>query len=241
MPLNMESKKHGASRGWTVICDFDGTVTPFDATDALLERFADKRWEAVEQEWQRGSITARQCMEEQVTLLHAARNDLDAFLDTIPLREGFAEFIDFCERKALPVLVVSDGLDYSIRRILLRHGLERLPVIANRLVFNGPNAYRLKFPYGASGCPSGVCKCAVAQAAEGRFALVGDGRSDCCLAGAATVTLALRGKELERTCRREGYPCLPYTDFFEVRALVESLLQAPLPSGQRAGNVTKAV
>ena len=29
-----------AAGPYSVICDFDGTVTPFDVTDAILERFA---------------------------------------------------------------------------------------------------------------------------------------------------------------------------------------------------------
>ena len=33
-----------AAGPYSVICDFDGTVTPFDVTDAILERFARPAW-----------------------------------------------------------------------------------------------------------------------------------------------------------------------------------------------------
>ena len=40
-----------AAGPYSVICDFDGTVTPFDVTDAILERFARPAWKTIEDEW----------------------------------------------------------------------------------------------------------------------------------------------------------------------------------------------
>lgn len=227
VPPDADKKHYALSPQWTVMCDFDGTITPFDVTDALLERFANARWEAVERDWEQGKITARQCMEEQATLMRASRNELDAFLDTVPIRAGFPECVALCERHSLRLIIISDGMDYAIRRILLRHGFGRLPLIANRLLFDGPSSYRLAFPYGAAGCPSGVCKCAVAKACSESFLLIGDGHSDCCVAGAAALTLAQHGRELERTCLQKNYDHLPYTDFFDVCSILESMLRQP--------------
>ena len=60
-----------AAGPYSVICDFDGTVTPFDVTDAILERFARPAWKTIEDEWVRGAISARQCMERQIPLIEA--------------------------------------------------------------------------------------------------------------------------------------------------------------------------
>jgi 2,3-diketo-5-methylthio-1-phosphopentane phosphatase len=205
-----------AEGGWNIICDFDGTIACFDVTDAVLARFADPAWEAVEKEWLEGTITARQCLERQIRLINARPADLDAFLDSVPLTDGFAEFTRFCGERGLATLVVSDGLDYAIRRVLAVNGLEGLPVIANLLRFEGESGYGLEFPHGAPGCPSGVCKCAVAKAGGGKILLIGDGHSDICLAGLASFVLARRDKALHRHCRENGLPHAAYDDFFDI-------------------------
>lgn len=78
-----------AAGPYSVICDFDGTVTPFDVTDAILERFARPAWKAIEDEWVRGGISARECMERQIPLIEAPLERLDAFLDTVPVTKKY--------------------------------------------------------------------------------------------------------------------------------------------------------
>ncbi len=211
---------------WRIICDFDGTIVPLDVTDAILECFALPAWREIEDEWLAGHLTARDCMTRQVALLRTSRAELDAFLDTVPVDEGFPAFIRDCAASQRPVLVVSDGLDYAIRRILANHGLGGAPVIANRLVHCGEDRWRLDFPYGAADCPSGVCKCRVAESAPGRILLIGDGRSDCCLAGRADLVLAKRGLALAGRCVEADLPYFTYADFQEIRTL-DGLWAAP--------------
>jgi 2,3-diketo-5-methylthio-1-phosphopentane phosphatase len=204
---------------WHVVCDFDGTITPFDVTDAILQRFALPVWEAAEEAWTGGRISARECMDIQVSLLRASEKELDAFLDSVPVDEGFADFVTCCRNAGYPVTVVSDGLDYAIRRILAAHGLEWLPLVANHLVPQGAGRYRLEFPHGSADCPSGVCKCRAAGAGRGEILLVGDGRSDFCLARNASIILAKKNRELLRHCRDKGYPHAGYSDFGDILRL----------------------
>ena len=215
-----------AAAGWKVICDFDGTITPFDVTDAVLAKFAPPEWERIEREWLDDLISARQCMERQVALIAAPLDALEAFLDAIPLTPGFVGFCGFCRSQGLDLMVVSDGMDYPIKRILAAHGLGWIPVVANRLrVFPG-GGYALEFPYGRDGCPSGVCKCGVAQAGEGGTLLIGDGRSDCCLARNAEFVMARKGKDLHRQCVKNRYPHLVWSDFYDVRMAFSAMLNA---------------
>ncbi|MDR3073740.1 MAG: MtnX-like HAD-IB family phosphatase [Deltaproteobacteria bacterium] len=220
---------------WRVICDFDGTITPFDITDAILGKFAQPAWEDVEQEWLAGKITARQCMDRQVRLIDAPAAALDAWLDTVPLTDGFKKFAERCKARGLSLTIVSDGLDYAIKHILSRHGIRGIPVIANRLRVHGGSGYRLEFPYGVEGCASGVCKCGVAGALGGKTLLVGDGRSDCCVAGLASLVLAKEDKELQRRCAAENYPYRTFNDFFDVAALLEEM-----PQPRREARTTEA-
>ena len=217
MPFEMQNVLPDlTSGGWSIICDFDGTIALIDVTDAILGKFADPSWEDVEKEWLNGTITARQCMESQVRMINATPADLDAFLATVPLTEGFAQFTRFCSDNGLGMLVVSDGMDYVVKRVLSGNGYGSIPVIANRLRFQGESGYRLDFPYGADGCKSGVCKCDVAKVVGGKILLIGDGRSDICLAKNASFVLARRGKPLHLHCEENGVPHAVYDDFFDI-------------------------
>lgn len=215
-----------SSNDWHIVCDFDGTVTPFDVTDALLTRFAPPEWEVVEQQWVENRITARQCMAEQIAMLRAEQDEMDAFLDTIPLTDGFVDFLREAAVYSLPVSIVSDGLDYAIRRILALRSLPPVPVTANALR-RAHGAYTLDFPYGKPACPSGVCKCAVVnglQAKGTRVLLIGDGLSDCCAARQADAVLARKGKALHALCKEASLPYAVFENFHDVICL-------PLPAG----------
>ncbi len=51
-----------------VFCDFDGTITLIDATDAVLEEFALPAWREWEARWVAGEISSRTCLTRQVEL-----------------------------------------------------------------------------------------------------------------------------------------------------------------------------
>ena len=74
---------------WTILCDFDGTVSVEDITDSRLERFARPGWQKIEQAWRRGEIGSHDCMAEQVALLDASREEIDALISA-RLAEGWS-------------------------------------------------------------------------------------------------------------------------------------------------------
>lgn len=207
---------------WTLLCDFDGTIAVDDVTDALLTRFAHPDWHAVEADWQAGRIGSRECMSRQIALLDADRHDLDAELDTLSIDPHFPDFVADARRQGMAVVVVSDGLDYAIARMLARHGLGDLPVRANRLLAIGPRAWALASPHARAGCEpaSGTCKCAVASAYR-RTLMVGDGRSDFCVAGRADFVFAKH--RLVDHCRAARIAHCAIHDFGDARALLARL------------------
>ena len=212
---------------WTILCDFDGTVSVEDITDSLLERFARPGWRAFEEAWRRGEIGSHDCMAEQVALLDASREEIDAHLDSMMIDRAFLAFVEAVESEGIPLAIVSDGLDYAIRRILASHGLERLPIIANRLEAVGARNWRLDFPYGSPTCriASGNCKCACANRAKSerrRVLLIGDGASDFCVAGEADLVFAKH--RLIEHCRAAGIGYVPVTGFADALDLLPTLI-----------------
>jgi 2,3-diketo-5-methylthio-1-phosphopentane phosphatase len=221
-----------------IICDFDGTISRRDTTDFVLERLADPAWRTLEDDWVASRISAAECMRGQIALIGGAQADLDDLLDTVELDPGFTTFVDWCEAHGLPVSIASDGVDYFIGRILRRHGLDELEVVANQLV-GAPGAWRLEQPWARTGCAagSGVCKCEVAEPpadaqAPQTLVYVGDGRSDFCVSGRADILFA-KGALADYAAAR-GQAFHPFDTFHDVTAALALLLGAAAPPAARA-------
>lgn len=211
--------------GFLFVIDFDGTVAPTDTVDALLERFADPEWRRIEQEWVAGNITSRECMAQQIALVRGRRAVLEEFLHSVVIDPSFEKFVEYI-RPFAEIAVISDGLDEPIRHALRNIDI---PIFANRLEY-GRKGLALHFPYGDVACEvgSGVCKCAVARSiAAGRamkIVLVGDGRSDLCIARHADVVFA-KGSLL-RFCESEGIRYTPFETFEDVLNAVQRFQQS---------------
>jgi 2,3-diketo-5-methylthio-1-phosphopentane phosphatase len=203
------------------IIDFDGTVAPVDTVDALLERFAAPEWRQIEEEWVRGLIDSRQCMASQIALVRGERADIEAFLHSVEIDPSFAPFVHYV-RQFAELAVVSDGLDDPIRHALHELGVP-IRVYANQMRFR-PGGLSLSFPYSDSACTvgSGVCKCAVARSLNDggglTTVLIGDGRSDYCLARSADFVFA-KGS-LRRMCEAENIIHFPFETFGDVLTIV---------------------
>lgn len=208
------------------IIDFDGTLSPEDTVDKLLEHYADPLWEELESEWLDGNISALQCMQQQIGLVRADHITLRNFFQTIKLDPHFRSFWNHV-REFAQLAIVSDGLDYAIKAALRGAGLNGLTVFANQLSFVSDDRLELSFPYRNADCSSGngVCKCAIARQMAGQhgggpIVLVGDGKSDACLAGIADIVFAKNS--LIKHCENEGIPHIAFTDFSEVLDVVKA-------------------
>jgi len=211
-----------------VFCDFDGTISAVDTTDHVLERLASPQWEALEAHWRAGRITAAACMRGQVALIKGADADLDAVLDEVELDPEFPAFAAWCAENGVELTIVSDGVDYFIRRLLARYGLATLPVVSNRLAGKA-GARQLKQPHAREGCAAGagVCKCAAAAAggrASQALVYVGDGRSDFCVSAKADILFA-KG-ELAAYAAGRGQAHHEFNSFREITATLAALTDA---------------
>lgn len=211
------------------IIDFDGTLATQDTVDTLLEHYAPPRWEELEAYWLAGRISALECMREQIGLVRADRITLGKFFQGIQLDPHFRKFWDHV-RTFAQVAIVSDGLDYAIQTALRGAKLTNLPVFANQLNFIAPDQIELSFPHRQTDCKggNGVCKCAIArQLAAGQggpVVLVGDGKSDTCLAGIADVVFAK--SSLLKHCIAHEISHIPFEDFSEVLDAVKTWTSA---------------
>ena len=210
--------------------DFDGTVASSDVVDAVLDRFADKTWKAVEKEWQDGRIGSRECLSRQVALIQAAPEQLREEIAKVTLDPYFISFLKTAEELGVLVTIVSDGFDVFIEQVL-KHNLEKtpalikaLPIYSNRLrkTSSGFEAVFATEPPCAHGCAN--CKALLIKkltSQDDHIFFVGDGFSDRYAAGQAHLTFA-KGKLLD-FCREKKIDHIAYQDFKKVEEwLVEN-------------------
>jgi 2,3-diketo-5-methylthio-1-phosphopentane phosphatase len=212
-----------------VLVDFDGTIATDDTTDLLLERFAEPAWRAVEDEWKAGLIGSRECMVRQIALVRATPDAYSDFVGGIEIDPAFPAFVALCHSRGVGVTVVSDGLDRTVGAVLARHGLD-LPYRANQLEWLGGDRWRLLFPHGRADCRAlaGNCKCQFAASPPGTVrVVVGDGRSDFCVAGEVDLVLAKRA--LADHAASTGMPHFPIHSFAEATTLFAAWLDETLP------------
>ena len=208
----------------TVFCDFDGTVTTRDVLGELLATLADPAWSAIETAWEQGRIGSRECLAKQIPLIRGGWPAIQRVLGTAAIDPTFAGYTRWCASQGVAVIVVSDGLDRVIERVLTRDRVRVDGVWANHLVVGEDGALSVTFPHPRRDldCRGGLCKCRVLAQATTRRVVIGDGLSDLCWASRADVCFA-KGRLLA-SCRAQQVACHEFEDFTTVQDALASLL-----------------
>jgi len=224
-------KPSGRGDAPIVFCDFDGTITQRDVTDEILSELAHPSWREVEQEWVRGQIGSRECLERQMALVETSADELGALIDNIPIDPHFASFYRFTQRRRVPFYVLSEGFDYVVRRVLKRSGVNG-PLRNGTHLFS--SALRLEgrrlvpsFPLSDPPCEHGcaTCKAAIIRrlgAGRRPIIFIGDGQSDRFAVQVADAVFAK--SHLLAYCRERGIACRPFETFAEVEEGLTKLL-----------------
>ncbi len=169
-----------------LVLDFDGTATPEDVGGGLLHRFAwDPAWRIVDDDYENGRIGSRAAYRVAARVIGGDPAAWTAFaLGRARLDPSLAPLVARCRAAGWPVEVLSDGLEFYIRALLDREGVD-LPVRANRVV-SGPDGVRIHTPHMNPRCGRcGTCKAERVEALAGAghtVVYVGDGYSDLCAA-----------------------------------------------------------
>lgn len=215
-----------------VFCDFDGTVAAEDVGNQLFRKFVGEE-KAVEivRHYLDGEITARQCLVRECEAVdNLTREEFDKFVDQFTLDAHFLSFFEFCRSKEIPLVILSDGLDAYVERVLANNGVSGLQFFANHVEFvrNGATTKFIpSFPYTDSECEKcGNCKrnhMLVGSGDEDILVYVGDGISDRCPAKYADIVFAK--KDLIKHCQLQNISYFEYHHFGDVRERLEGILQ----------------
>jgi len=218
-----------------IFCDFDGTIAVKDVGNELFTRYGDRDyWWRLVKLWHQGEIDGRQLWQRQCERSRLRPQELDAFARSQELDPWFPPFYRFCRQRALPLYVISDGMDAYIHRILEHHRITEVQLRCNHLQVGQDGRLSVVFPYYEQSCG----RCANCKGSHirrekrsGETTLyVGDGLSDLSAVGAADILLAK--KQLRAYCEEKGVNYIAYENFADVQAVVEKLLAGQADTGE---------
>ena len=194
------------ARNDLMFIDFDGTISVEDTGIAVIDALElDEAWE-IEHQWRRGEIDSMECLTRQWGMVDLPRGAIYRMIDSFELDEGFNDLAEAAIQLGAGLVVVSDGLDFYVDRMLGRLGWETCPgeeVIKRprrcipRFANHGrvtDRGVEITFPHQSPDCSQcGNCKTAHLQRLRAHFSRViyiGDGHSDLCAARFADLVFA---------------------------------------------------
>ncbi|HUN65717.1 MAG TPA: MtnX-like HAD-IB family phosphatase [Bacteroidota bacterium] len=226
-----------------VYIDFDGTITVKDVGDALFERFGGAESTASIEAYRREEISAAECFRRECAACGTVDpGELNRFLDGQQIDPTFPAFIAFCESSGVEAVILSDGMDYYIDRILRRHGVGSVKRFSNHLeIVPEADGSGVRFVPGFPFTDEVCTRCACCKrnhiltlsADEDLIVYVGEGYSDRCPARFADIVFAK--DDLLNYCRRENISYFEYTTF----ASVQERLRDVVATDGRRKNVRK--
>jgi 2,3-diketo-5-methylthio-1-phosphopentane phosphatase len=210
-----------------VFCDFDGTVCPQDVGEQFFQTFAGEKAEQNIRRLLSSEITMQEWLMELCgTIPSMDQKKFFDFIDQFATDPYFAGFVRFCKKQGIPLMILSDGLDAYIERILSNAGLTRIPFFANHVEFVGEKL-KVSFPYTDAECNCcGNCKrnhMLNVSADDDIIVYVGDGYSDRCPIRYADIVFA-KG-QLIKYCQELNITYFEIDHFGDVQLKMEEVVQ----------------
>jgi 2-hydroxy-3-keto-5-methylthiopentenyl-1-phosphate phosphatase len=192
----------------------------------VMDAFAPDGWQAITADIMAGKTTIRHGMAQVfATIPSAQRHAMEAFVAThVQLRAGFTQFAQACRQQAIPLVVVSGGLDCFIQPVLKRlptADYNHIQLFCNVADF-AQDTIRVLTPHENLACNNchpmpvgcGCCKVSVVnQWPASRYHRVGVGDSITDLAMAHTVETLFARDRLALYCDQQGLAYQPFETF----------------------------
>lgn len=207
-----------------VLCDFDGTITQFDVTNYLLDKFTGLGWrETILKPYWAGQITHLEVMQLCYRDLSTPQAELLEYSKGVPLRAGFERFVEFCREQSYFFSVVSGGLDFYIKAFLtpdvpFYSYLGRYDEAARHWQVSLPDWPSMNIAAKEDFKVRVLEELRQQHPADLPAVFIGDGRNDGPVAAHAEIVFAVKGSRLAQICAERGQPCTEFEDFGEIMA-----------------------
>ncbi|MAT40415.1 MAG: hypothetical protein CL946_12535 [Ectothiorhodospiraceae bacterium] len=207
-----------------IFCDFDGTIATEDIGDKFFVTFAGENMWTDNALYKEGNISGEELYRRNAAKISGITEEqVDRFCADRRIDPTFGEFAAWCEDSGHPLMILSDGFDIYIDRLLARENLD-LPKRCNTMrIVDGH--VELEFPHSYPDCECAAnCKrnaLALNSADEDYIVYIGDGYSDFCPAKYADMVFAKDA--LETHCQEQNITFRRFHSFTDVREGIESL------------------
>ena len=215
-----------ADKKTAIQIDFDGTVTEEDVSFLLLDTYVGGAWRQYLEDYTSGDITVGAFNKKVFGMMKTDKKTMTDFVLNSPLvkvRPGFKELIDFCRKKKLKIVIVSNGLTFYIEAILKSLGISGLELhAAENVFFPGGVDVRYVGPDGAE-VEAGFKEAYTAELCRKGYDVIyiGNGTSDIHPARLAMHVFAT--EDLLKRCQQEKLKHYAFKDFYEVVKVLEGL------------------
>lgn len=210
-----------------IFCDFDGTIAIEDIGNLFYREFGDKViCDDFVSRWREGQITSIECLSSECkTIRNLTIQKAYEFIDKQLIDESFIDFVKFCDEKNIEIIIVSDGLDLYIKRILEKYNLN-LKFYSNSIIIKEDGTAEMIFPYQDSVC----LRCAnckrnhiINNSSDDDITIyIGDGHSDRC--PIEYVDYIFAKKHLLQHCEKNRISYFPFDNFHSIIKALEKLL-----------------
>lgn len=212
-----------------IFCDFDGTITLYDAWIEMCDMFITNReeWARNTKQYVEGKIGNQEVFLKDCSLITSFDiQKYNTMLDKQRIDPGFSNFYRFCKDNMIPLTILSEGMDYAISRILKNNKLE-IPFYSNKMVFTEDKSFfTVEFPYADADC----IKCGISKrnmlmnmtADDEVSVYIGDGLSDIYVVHYADIVFAK--KTLASYCWKNNITYFDYQTFGDITRKLEKIL-----------------
>ncbi len=224
-----------------VLVDFDGTITKEDVGALLFNSFSAQKNKKIVSQWLKGKISSKECLQKECELIEITRGEMRDFALRQKIDQHFPDFVDYCKKEKIDLVILSDGLDHYIKLILRKYHLEDIPFYSNTVTFKDKKLIP-GFPYYDKGCGNcGNCKkyhLKNLRRPGQKIVYIGDGLSDKCAIGEADLVFAKN--DLKSYCEKEKIDHLEFKDFADViSAFPKRLLRGPVRRNKKNKSAKK--
>ena len=137
------------NKHFKIFIDFDGTITKNDVGEEIFKKFLDEDIvNKIVEDLKNDKITARDCWEKlckSVSVIN--KNKFDDFILSQEIDTTLHSLVNYCKINGFELIVLSDGFDYYIEKILRRENLIHLKFYSNKLTIIDDGKMIPSFPY----------------------------------------------------------------------------------------------
>jgi 2,3-diketo-5-methylthio-1-phosphopentane phosphatase len=215
------------NKSFKIFTDFDGTVAKKNVGELLFRTFDRHNLAGkIIQDFNDGKITSRQCWTQLCDCLDSVNIDeLESFILKMEIDPGFHKFVNYCNEHDFILMILSDGFDYYIEKILLRENLGSIKFYSNSLTITTDGRLVPSFPYFDESCLySANCKRnhILENSGENDFTVfIGDGNSDRDTIEYADFIFAK--DDLLKYCEKQRITYFPFNNFYDVLKKLDEL------------------